>query len=453
MSHGYPRGVPIDTDANMAANSDFFVTSQKAIKTYVDNKTGTEILGATVIRATDQTPTNNASNAVSFSSVVWDYGSFWNASQPTRLTIPAGKGGRYYVGGCFRLDGTGTGRVYCQIQVNGGGSRFPTTNYKGTGDNFHYTSCGGILELNAGDYIELICGPYLSSGPTIKAETSAGNLCPIMVCCRISPSSSVRTGGNREVLAGPRTYYVRTDGSDSNTGLANTAGGAFLTPQKAIDVVSGTLDMGTYQVTIQIGNGTYTLSTFIECKPYIGSTVPRILGSTATPSNVVFTRSTTGVVFYSATNNPWRLSGVTIGNTGAGSSDGIRMFGGILFGESLRFTAVTRYMINVDTGGIFSAETAITIAGNAAAFIVAGISGTVTMGGATVTMSGTPAFSSWTVLSSSGGVVFAGNTWSGAATGTRYLANLNGVINVNAGGANWIPGNAAGSTATGGQYA
>lgn len=40
MSHGYTRGVPVDTDPNLAADSDFLVPSQKAVKAYVDAHSG-----------------------------------------------------------------------------------------------------------------------------------------------------------------------------------------------------------------------------------------------------------------------------------------------------------------------------------------------------------------------------------------------------------------------------
>jgi hypothetical protein len=49
--------------------------------------------------------------------------------------------------------------------------------------------------------------------------------------------------------------------------------------------------------------------------------------------------------------------------------------------------------------------------------------------------------------------VTSGNVFSGAATGPRYSANTNGVVNSFGGGATYFPGNAVGVLATGGQYA
>src|SRR5688572_14985126 len=72
----------------------------------------------------------------------------------------------------------------------------------------------------------------------------------------------------RELITANRTYYVRTDGSNSNDGLTNTSGGAFLTIAKAIEVIA-TLDLSVFNVTIQLGNaGTYAGAT--TSAPWVG---------------------------------------------------------------------------------------------------------------------------------------------------------------------------------------
>jgi hypothetical protein len=50
------------------------------------------------------------------------------------------------------------------------------------------------------------------------------------------------------------TYYVRTDGNDSNVGTANTAAGAFKTIGKAISMIPQTIN---HNVTINVAAGTY----------------------------------------------------------------------------------------------------------------------------------------------------------------------------------------------------
>ncbi|HBS45986.1 MAG TPA: hypothetical protein DEA91_18695, partial [Paenibacillus sp.] len=51
------------------------------------------------------------------------------------------------------------------------------------------------------------------------------------------------------------TYYVRTDGNDNNTGLANTAGGAFRTIGKAVSMLPKVIN---HAVVINVAAGTYT---------------------------------------------------------------------------------------------------------------------------------------------------------------------------------------------------
>lgn len=259
--------------------------------------------------------------------------------------------------------------------------------------------------------------------------------------------SSISSAGFRELLTGNRTYYVRTDGSDSNNGLANTSGGAFLTIQKAVDVVYQTIDTGAYNVTIQVADGTY--SGAVVCSgPLTGSGNLTIQGNSAMPTNVVLsTGSSTCVTSqYGASVT---LKDFKVTSTASGIYATKR--GNITF-SGLDFGSVTSHQVRTDDDGYMLCSGNYTISGGGSTHFRL-VSGILRVQSKTVTISGTPAFSAYFSDIGYVGLAFVDAiTFSGSATGARYRIELNGVCYTNAGGANYFPGNSAGSTATGGQY-
>jgi hypothetical protein len=271
----------------------------------------------------------------------------------------------------------------------------------------------------------------------------------------ISRSSGVVTfpftslSGGRELLAANRTYYVRTDGSDSNTGLANTSGGAFLTLQKAWNAIL-TLDLNGFTVTVQIGDGTYTAGVSMTIAPVGGTVI--FNGNSGTPANVEI--SGAFVPFF--LNAPCT---VTVQNLKISSSSayGIWVTTGHLFvgtGVVMGACAAVSWRCEFAGSIIEVLNTNFSIVGGAAQFIRALTGGIVSVVTSTITVTGTPAFT--TFAQAEGGIISfysPTTTFSGSATGARYSATLNAVINTFGGGANYFPGNAGGATGTGGQYA
>lgn len=98
----------------------------------------------------------------------------------------------------------------------------------------------------------------------------------------LSPTPRCRT--SRQLLTANRTYYVRSDGSNSNDGLSNSSGGTFQTIAKAISAILA-LDLSIYNVTIQLGSSTWSESASVSA-PWVGSGKVTLLGDATTPANV-----------------------------------------------------------------------------------------------------------------------------------------------------------------------
>lgn len=256
-------------------------------------------------------------------------------------------------------------------------------------------------------------------------------------------NAGVSGSSGREVLTADRTYYVATTGSDSNNGLA--VGTPFLTIQKACDVAA-TLDVGNFQVTVQVADGTYTGATIV--RPMLGTKPLIIRGNNVTRNNVHV--NATGEAFrVNQANAVAQVLDMKLSSTSnclAANPAGRIEYGNVSFG------AATARHINCQYDGQITALSSYGIEGAAQSHILAS-GGSVVSSGLTMTITGTPAFSSAFVEANRRGLaVVLANTYSGAATGKRYNAASNGVIDTNGAATTALPGDVVGTTSTGGQY-
>lgn len=252
-----------------------------------------------------------------------------------------------------------------------------------------------------------------------------------------------------EMVLSNRTYYVNpSTGSDSNSGL--TSGTAFLTIQKACDVAAALIVPNGVTLTIQLAAGTYTAGAVFPTHAIPGGIT--ILGDAGTPGNVIISISSGANVFYANNVGRWTLNGMKL--TSSNNANCIRAsYHGQVFWLNIEFGATgTGKHVYATRNGLALAAGNYSISGAAGHHWYAEDQGQIDAS-ATVTITGTPAFGSQFANAISLAVINVPScTFSGSATGTRYSATENGVIRVGGGGANYLPGNGAGSTATGGQY-
>lgn len=256
--------------------------------------------------------------------------------------------------------------------------------------------------------------------------------------------------GGRETLSANRTYYVRGDGSDANDGLSNSAGGAFATIQKAIDVACG-LDLGVHAVTIQVGPGVYTAG--VVLKSFVGVGPITVLGDETTPSSVTIGVTSTHCICADAVIGKWVLRGLKLSAATSGNALYVAN-GSVVDFQNIDFGSVPTpgAHIYVSKGARVSATGPYRISGSAYIHIQAFQASLINTVGITVTITGTPAFNYYAYATNGAGYYAYSMTFSGTATGSRYNATVNAWIDTVGGGANYLPGNAAGLTSSGGQY-
>jgi hypothetical protein len=268
----------------------------------------------------------------------------------------------------------------------------------------------------------------------------------------------IQTGGryndrmSRTPLYAARTLYVRTDGNDLNDGSADDAAHAFLTFQAAVNAYQ-LLDCRGFSVTIQFADGTYTAGATIASR--VGGGNLNITGNTTTPGNCII--STTSANCITVNGHPGNsyitVSGFKLQTTTSGSC--IIVAGGSIFRYSaIEFGACAGYHIDVESASTVQCLGDYAISGGAVAHVLGQLNGLFYNGVAaiTITITNTPAFTYFAFAYRLGSVRFTSTVWtfSGSATGSYYRAAINGVVETGNLGAS-LPGNAAGSTATGGQ--
>lgn len=254
-------------------------------------------------------------------------------------------------------------------------------------------------------------------------------------------------------LGASANFFVSTTGNDSNNGL--TSATPWLTVSHALQTIASNYDLGQSVATVQLADGTYSAGCTLGVT-FIGGQLGSVIlqGNTVTPSNVLVSSSGTNA-FYCARGMQLVVQyfkvAITSGNWGCFVCD---QGATIQVGPGMVFGATTGVHFSALNGGRIIINNNYTISGGGLAHWAADYGAFISGTGLTITLSGTPAFSSaFATAADCSTLNVNGNTFSGSgATGPRYFSQTNSVINSGGGGASYLPGSSGGSVATQGLY-
>jgi hypothetical protein len=241
--------------------------------------------------------------------------------------------------------------------------------------------------------------------------------------------------------------YVRPDGNDNNTGLENTAAGAFRQVQAALDAVSRYVLLG-YVANIRVADGTY--DAFIATNT--GGADIRVIGNVSNPGNVIVNGGSLDAI-RAIRGSTLNIQGMRINAPAAGKMCLLAFDRSNISFSNVIFGAAGLSHIYASGASLVRATGPYSISGSAQNHILAGTTSVIEITGVTATITTALSFTSF-VEANNGTILAAGTGFPGAGsvTGARYLAQVVGVIYTAGGGANFFAGSTPGSVVTGGTY-
>lgn len=264
-----------------------------------------------------------------------------------------------------------------------------------------------------------------------------------------APTTSIR-----EKLTANRTYYIRNDGNDSNNGLANTSGGAKLTFAGAL-AVAKQIDLNGFKLTIKLATN-LTIIGPIDIPVLVGQGVIDdfiIEGDTTTPSNATITATGVPFVFKASAGGRCLIQGIKI--AGDSGCDHFWATAGGAIWANANDHGTGKYHWLADNNGVIVHVGGYTVSGSANVHWFAQTGGRIVsyFTFTTITISGTPAFAysfAMCLVTSSIFAYFV--TFSGAATGARFIVDDFSVIDTAGSGSTFFPGDVASSAGANGIY-